>query len=170
MNEFRLLAFGAFFLEPFFLPIGQFCQAIAADTQLDDMEGHVERLNRNATEIQLSIACLFTSWQPFPADQGETKMRNKKILHAALATVLLVGGTAPVFAQGFLDRMKEDAERRAENKAVRDAENPAPAKPASTTQAPAQSASTAAPATPTAPAQPASAAAPAAPATPAPAQ
>jgi hypothetical protein len=97
-------------------------------------------------------------------------MRNKRILYAALASVLLVGGTAPVFAQGYLDRMKEDAERRAENKAVRDAENPAPAKPASAAQAPAQSTAAAAPAAPAAPAQPASTAAPAAPATPAPAQ
>ena len=98
-------------------------------------------------------------------------MKNKKILYATLASVLLIGGTAPVFAQGFLDRMKEDAERRSENKAVRDAENPPPAKPAATAQAPAQSASTAAPAAPAtpapaAPAQPA----PAAPAAPAPAQ
>ena len=44
--------------------------------------------------------------------------------------MLLIAGTAPVFAQGFLDRMKEDAERRAENKAVRDAENPQPAQKA----------------------------------------
>jgi hypothetical protein len=102
--------------------------------------------------------------------RGKPKMRNKRILHAALASVLLVGGTAPVFAQGFLDRMKEDAERRAENKAVRDAENPAPAKPASAAQAPAQTTAAAAPAAPAAPAQPASAATPAAPATPAPAQ
>lgn len=95
-------------------------------------------------------------------------MKNKKILQAALASVLLIGGTAPVFAQGFLDRMKEDSERRAENKAVRDAENPAPTKPTTTAQAPAQSASAAAPAAP-APATPAQPAA-AAPATPAPAQ
>ena len=51
-------------------------------------------------------------------------MIHKRIVHASLASVLLLCGTAPVFAQGFLDRMKEDAERRAENKAVRDAENP----------------------------------------------
>jgi hypothetical protein len=91
-------------------------------------------------------------------------MIHKRILHAALAAALLIGGTAPVFAQGYLDRMKEDAQRRAENKAVRDAENPPPAKPADTAAAPAQAASTA-PATP-APPQ----AAPTAPATPAPAQ
>jgi hypothetical protein len=89
-------------------------------------------------------------------------MIHKRLLHAALASALLIGGTAPVFAQGYLDRMKEDAQRRAENKAVRDAENPPPAKPADTTAAPAQAASTApaAPATP-APAQAAPAPAPA---------
>jgi len=96
-------------------------------------------------------------------------MTHKKILYVALASALIVGGTAPAFAQGYLDRMKEAAERRAENKAVRDAENPPPAKPADAT-APAQSASTApaapAPATP-APAPSQSAAA--TPATPAPA-
>ncbi len=93
-------------------------------------------------------------------------MIHKRIVHAALASVLLLAGTAPVFAQGFLDRMKEDAERRAENKAVRDAENPQPAQKA---DAPAAApAATQAPAAP-APAQSASAT-PAAPATPAPAQ
>ena len=91
-------------------------------------------------------------------------MIHKRILHASLASVLLLAGTAPVFAQGILDRMKEDAERRAENKAVRDAENPQDPK---TTAAPAAPAPAATPA----PAAPASAQpAPAAPATPAPAQ
>ena len=96
-------------------------------------------------------------------------MTHKKILHVVLTSALIVGGAAPAFAQGYLDRMKEAAERRAENKAVRDAENPAPAKPADAA-APAQSASTA----PAAPAPASAAPAPsqsaaAAPATPAPA-
>jgi hypothetical protein len=87
---------------------------------------------------------------------------RKRILHAALASVMLIGGTTPVFAQGILDRMKEDTERRAENKAVRDAENPPPAKAtANTTPTPQPSATT--------PAEPASTVAPATPATPAPA-
>jgi hypothetical protein len=90
-------------------------------------------------------------------------MIHKKILHAALASVLLISGTAPVLAQGVLDRMKEDAQRRAENKAVRDAENPPPAQKTDAPAAPAAAPAPAAPAadqsTPAAPA-----------ATPAPAQ
>jgi hypothetical protein len=91
-------------------------------------------------------------------------MIHKRILHVALASALLIGGTAPVFAQGYLDRMKEDAQRRAENKAVMDAENPPPAKK---TDAPAAPATAPAPAA-SAPAQPAPTA-PATAATPAPA-
>jgi hypothetical protein len=85
-------------------------------------------------------------------------------MRGALALTLLIGGASPLFAQGFLDRMKEDAARRAENKAVMDAEHP---KDTQTAAAPAAAApaTTPAPAAP-APAQPA----PAAPATPAPAQ
>ncbi len=83
-------------------------------------------------------------------------MIHKRILHAALASALLIGGTAPVLAQGYLDRMKEDAQRRAENKAVMDAENPAPAKkdntPAAPATAPAPAATAPAEATTTAPA------------------
>jgi hypothetical protein len=94
-------------------------------------------------------------------------MTHKKILRVVLVSALVAGGTAPAFAQGFLDRMKESAERRAENKAVRDAENPPPAKPADAAAAPAQSASTA-PAAP-APATPAPAASQSAATTPAPA-
>ena len=87
-----------------------------------------------------------------------------KTMVGVLALAFAVSGMAPAYSQGILDRMKEDAARRAENKAVRDAENPPPAKQAN---------SNAAPAAPAAPAQPATAgaAAPAAPAqTPAPAQ
>ena len=88
-----------------------------------------------------------------------------KTMVGVLALAFAVSGMAPAFSQGILDRMKEDAARRAENKAARDAENPPPAK---------QADSAATPATPAAAAQPAAAqpaAAPAAPArTPAPAQ
>jgi hypothetical protein len=98
-------------------------------------------------------------------------MTHKKILHAVLASALIVGGAAPAFAQGYLDRMKESAERRAENKAVRDAENPPPAKPADAAAQPAAPAGTPAPAASTAAAAPAPApsqSAAATPATPAP--
>jgi hypothetical protein len=91
----------------------------------------------------------------FANNLGKQSMIHKKILHALLASALLAGTTAPVMAQGFLDRMKEDAQRRAENKAIRDAENPAPAKP--TDSAAAQPASAAAAPTTPAPAQSAAA-------------
>jgi hypothetical protein len=83
-------------------------------------------------------------------------MRYKKILQAALASALIIGATAPVYAQGLLDRMKEDAQRRAENKAVRDAENPQATKKTDTSAAPAQPAAAAqsASATPATPATP----------------
>jgi len=91
-------------------------------------------------------------------------MAHIKTLRGALALTLLIGGTSPLFAQGLLDRMKEDAARRAENKAVMEAEHPADTQAAATPAA-AAPAATPAPAAP-APATPA----PAAPATPAPAQ
>lgn len=86
-------------------------------------------------------------------------MTHKRIAHALLTAALLAGATTPVFAQGILDRMKEDAQRRAENKAVMDAEHPQATKPADTTTTPA------APAAPAAAQPPATA--PAAPSTPA---
>jgi hypothetical protein len=89
---------------------------------------------------------------------GGNKMARSKTMRGALALALLMGGMATASAQGILDRMKEDAQRRAENKAVMDAENPAPAKKAEEAAAPAAPA----------PAQSASAT-PATPATPAPA-
>jgi hypothetical protein len=76
-------------------------------------------------------------------------------MRTVLALTLLMAGMASASGQGILDRMKEDAERRAENKAARDAENPPPAKPTDS----------AAPAAPAAPAQ-APTAAPATPANP----
>jgi hypothetical protein len=86
-------------------------------------------------------------------------MAQSKTMRGALALALLMGGMATASAQGILDRMKEDAQRRAENKAVMDAENPAPAKKAdepttaATPAAPAPAESTSAtPATPATPA------------------
>jgi hypothetical protein len=94
-------------------------------------------------------------------------MTLSKTMRGALALAFLMGGMATASAQGMLDRMKEDAQRRAENKAVMDAEHPQDTKAA---MAPAA----AAPSTTAAPADPASSqpapAAPATPATPAPAQ
>ena len=87
----------------------------------------------------------------------------------ALALMILMCGTASASAQGILDRMKEDAERRAENKAARDAENPAPGKPKDAATAPAAAPAAPAQAETPAPAAPQSQAAPATPA-PAPAQ
>jgi hypothetical protein len=93
----------------------------------------------------------------FHSRTGGNKMAQSKTMRGALALALFMGGVATASAQGMLDRMKEDAQRRAENKAVMDAENPAPAKKADE--------STAAAAPASAPAQ----SAPATPATPAPA-
>jgi hypothetical protein len=101
-------------------------------------------------------------------------MEPKKFLCAAMMVAMVTGVSAPAFAQNrFMDEARDAANRRSENKAVREAEHPAEeAKPAATTTA-----STATPApVETAPAaQSAPAAAPAAPAaatpaTPAPAQ
>jgi hypothetical protein len=92
-------------------------------------------------------------------------MRYFKTLSVLLTLALTVVGTATVYAQPIFDRMKEDADRRAEHKAVMDADNPPPTKTV------ANSPTAAAPATPAAPAQPPPAAAPAsAPPAPAPAQ
>jgi hypothetical protein len=93
-------------------------------------------------------------------------MTLSKTMRGALALAFLMGGVIPASAQGILDRMKEDAQRRAENKAVMDAEHPQDTK---TGTAPAAGA----PSTTTAPSDPASSQptpAPATPATPAPAQ
>ena len=94
-------------------------------------------------------------------------MVNHKILHAALTSILIIGGVAPAFAQGILDMMKEDAERRAEHKAIMDAEHPKEAQTAAvpaanTTSTQTQTApvsSQTPPSTPTAPATPAPASA-----------
>lgn len=93
-------------------------------------------------------------------------MSFKKIILPAIAIAMMGAIAAPAMAQNrFMDQGKESANRRAENKAVREAEHPdaAPAaatasaatpKPAETTPA-AQTAP--APAEPVAPAAPAAA-------------
>jgi len=90
-------------------------------------------------------------------------------MRTALALMIVMCGTASASAQGILDRMKEDAQRRAENKAMRDAQNPAPEKPKDSATAPAAKPTAPAQAETPAPAAPQSSAAPATPA-PAPAQ
>lgn len=96
-------------------------------------------------------------------------MTFNRIVYAALAAAVIAGATtAPAFAQNrFMDQGREAAERRAENKAVREAEHPetAPAAATASTATPKPAETT--PAVQTAPAEPA---APAAPAAPAPAQ
>jgi hypothetical protein len=94
---------------------------------------------------------------------GSTDM-TRTILIPALMIALIAGTTAPAFAQNrFMDEARDAANRRAENKAVREAEHPAeeaaPAKPAATastaTPAPAETAPAAQSAAPAAPAAPA---------------
>lgn len=91
-------------------------------------------------------------------------MSYRKSICVGLMVVSLTGAYAlPAFAQNrFMDEARDAAARRAENKAVREAEQPAPAKTAAATPAPAP-----APAEQAQPAQPAPAQAAAA--TPAPA-
>jgi hypothetical protein len=105
-------------------------------------------------------------------------MELKKAFCAVMMVAMAAGVSAPAFAQNrFMDEAREAANRRSENKAVREAEHPAEAaKPAATTTAstatpaPAETAPAAQTATPAAPAAAAPAAATPAPATPAPAQ
>jgi hypothetical protein len=98
-------------------------------------------------------------------------LNRKSILSIAAITLIAGTFTAPAFAQNrFMDEAKAAADRRAENKAVREAEHPDTAKPAATTASTAApTPAETAPAAQTAPAQqPATAPAPAA--TPVPAQ
>ena len=86
-------------------------------------------------------------------------------MRMTIAWLLLSVSAMPALAQNrFMDQAREAAERRAEHKAVREAENPEPKKATATAQnAPAE--------TPVVPAEtPVAPAAQAAPATPAPAQ
>jgi hypothetical protein len=81
----------------------------------------------------------------------------------SLVLLAAVAG-APAYAQNpYMDRAKEDAARRAENAAVREAEHPQAANQTAAAKPPAA----AAPSAEAAPAAPAEAAAPAAPAAPA---
>src|ERR1700761_9315992 len=92
-------------------------------------------------------------------------MAHRKFLYAALASALIAGSAAPAFAQGYLDRMKEAAARRAENKAVMDAEHPDNKTATATTAKPADATPADATAAAATPAPATTAAAPAAPAT-----
>ena len=75
-------------------------------------------------------------------------------MRMTIALLLLSVSAMPAFAQNrFMDQAKEAADRRAEHKAIREAENPEPVK--KTTAAPAE----AAPAEPAAPAPTAAASA-----------
>ncbi len=90
-------------------------------------------------------------------------MEIRKILSAATVLALLAGASAPAFAQNrFMDEARAAADRRAENKAVREAEHPveearpATATASTATPAPAETepaAQSATPATTPAPAQ-----------------
>ena len=94
---------------------------------------------------------------------------SKKIILAFAALALVAG---PALAQNrFMDEAKANADRRAENKAVREAEHPEDQPAAKTAAAPATPAPVTQAAAAPAPAAPAAAtpAAPAAPAAPAPA-
>jgi hypothetical protein len=86
----------------------------------------------------------------------------RKALLPVFALVIATSAATPAFCQNrFMDEAREKNERREENKAVRDAENPDPTKTQTANAAPAAPAAAA-----PAPAAPAAAA----PATPAPAQ
>lgn len=85
-------------------------------------------------------------------------------MREALASTFLMGGVTTGSARGILDRTKEDAQRRAENKPVMDAEHPQDAETGTAPGADARS-------TTTATSDPASSQpAPSTPATPAPVQ
>lgn len=98
-------------------------------------------------------------------------MFRKKFLPFCALAVIAASSAMPAFCQNrFMDEAREQAERRAENKAVREAEHPEAASPTQTANAAkppapptAPVAAEAAPAAPVAPAE----AVPAAPATPA---
>jgi len=83
-------------------------------------------------------------------------------MRMTIALLLLSVSAMPAFAQNrFMDQAKEAADRRAEHKAIREAENPEPVK---------KTAAATAEAAPAEPAAPAPAPAAPAPAAPAPAQ
>jgi hypothetical protein len=153
MNKFRFLAFGALFLEALFLPFGKFSKAFTADAKLDDVQRHKDGFSQIAGKRQTpSIAQPLRTWQHCTNQNigGNWTMAHKTGLRITLALALVVAGAATACAQPIFDRARENAERRADNQAERDAENPPPAKPAAATPAPATD--TAAPAAPANPA------------------
>ena len=82
-----------------------------------------------------------------------------------VALLLITVSTVPALAQNrFMDQAREAAERRAENAAIRAAENPPPVKKAPPAAEATAEAAPAAPAAEAAPAAPAAEAAPAKPA------
>jgi pyruvate dehydrogenase E2 component (dihydrolipoamide acetyltransferase) len=98
---------------------------------------------------------------------GSTKMTFRTVTLSILAVAVAATAT-PAFAQGrWGDQARDNAERRATNKAIRELENPQP-EPAATAAPAAPAQAAAAPAEPAAPAAPANATA--ANPTPAPAQ
>jgi hypothetical protein len=126
-----------------------------------DLSALQHKYNCDCARPQL-MAAFFTS-----KNRRERQMIHDRRFRAAMALVLVTASAAPAFAQNrFMDAAREAANRREENKSVREAENPtgvaSAAKPAAPEVAPAAS-----PAAPAAPAEPTPAAAPA---TPAPAQ
>jgi len=94
---------------------------------------------------------------------GWTNMSYSKTLHVLLTFAVISGGTATAIAQPIFDRMREDAERRAEHKAVTDAEHPAATTAADQPATQAAPATQATPATPADPADPVPSAPPASP-------
>src|ERR1700722_17083248 len=90
---------------------------------------------------------------------GWSNMRDFKRLSVLLILALTGVGTAAAYGQPIFDRMKEDAERRAEHKAQMDAENPPATKTADNSPAQVTPAAPADPAAPAAPSAPAPAAA-----------
>lgn len=90
-------------------------------------------------------------------------MTFTRTVYAALAAAVIAGCfTAPAFAQNrFMDQGREAAQRRAENKAVREAEHPETAPAAATASTATPKPAETAPAAQSAPAEPAPAPAPA---------
>src|SRR5262249_6024965 len=70
VHQFRLLAFGALFLQALFLPVRQFRQAVAANTKLNDVKRHATANNGHRSETQCGISAAprktgLTSWKSF---------------------------------------------------------------------------------------------------------
>jgi hypothetical protein len=135
VNEFRLLALGALFLQPLFLPVGEFRKAVAANTELDDMKGHVRGTICVTAKTQSRNCPQHPPHGKLSAiiSKERSHMSFKKIILPAIAIAMMASAAGPAMAQNrFMDQAKEAANRRAENKAVREAEHP-DAAPAATT-------------------------------------